>query len=114
MEEYIQSDDHNRVNKEQDAPIQEDQKDIEITGVNKISDTESKSPNMRISERERHPLERLEPTTKLQVYMQSPKVKKIDKQTKSEPTIRFLSETNKNSALKEYIHNMVSHTDEKI
>ena len=49
-----------------------------------------------------------------QLYIQASKVKNIDKQTKKEPIIRFWYETNKISTQKEYIHNMVSHTDEEI
>ena len=56
--------------------------------MNEISDTESTAPNVRISEREIHPVEILEPTTKVQVYMQAYKVKKIYKQTKKEAIIR--------------------------
>ena len=46
--------------------------------------------------------------------MQASKVKKINKQTKNVPTISFGGETNKNSTQKEYIYNMVSHTDNNI
>ena len=49
MEEDIQSNDYNPVNEEQDAPIQEDQEEIEIPGVNEISDTESTASNVRRS-----------------------------------------------------------------
>ena len=33
-----------------------------------------------------HPVDILDPTTKGQIYMQDSKVKKIDKQTKKEPS----------------------------
>ena len=46
--------------------------------------------------------------------MQDYKVKKIDKQTKKEPSIKIWYETNKNRTQKGYIHNMVSQTSEKI
>ena len=67
---------------------------------------------MRISEREMHPVEILEPKMKGQVCMQASKVKNIYKQTKNEPTIRFLYETNKTQ--KQYIHSRVSHISNNI
>ena len=45
------------------------------------------------------------------VYMKSSKVKNIDKYSKKELTIRIWD---KKSTQKEYIHNMVSQTDENI
>ena len=51
MQKYTPSDDYNPVNEGQDASIQEYQEDIEIPGVNKISDTDSKVSNLIISER---------------------------------------------------------------
>ena len=45
-------------------PIQEYQEDIEIPVVSEISDTESTDINVRISEREKHPVEILAPTIK--------------------------------------------------
>ena len=82
MEEDIQSDAHNPVNEEQDVPIQEYQEEIEIKGVNEISDTDSTTSNVIISDRESQSLEILEHTIKGQVYMQASKVKRIDRQTK--------------------------------
>ena len=49
IEEYILSDDHNPVNEEQDSPIQEYQEEIEILGVNQITDKESTVSNVRRS-----------------------------------------------------------------
>ena len=82
LQEDIISDDYNPVNKEQDDPIKKDQEDIEITGVNEISDTESTSSNVRRSGREGDQVERLEPTMKGKLYMQYFKAKNIDKHTK--------------------------------
>ena len=93
MEEDIQNIYYNQVNKEQDVPIQEYRKYIEIIVVNEISDTESTYSNMRRSEREKHPEEILEPTMKGQIYMKSYKVKNIDKHTKKEPK-KIWHETN--------------------
>ena len=104
----------NIVNYEQDEPIQEDQEKIEIQWVNKSSDTESTASNVRISEREINSVEILEHTIKVQIYIQTPKVKNTDKQAKKEPAIKFWDETIKNRTQKGYIHNMVSQTDEKI
>ena len=108
MEEDIKVDYSNPVNEEQDDPIQKEQEEIEIPGVNEISDTESTSSNVRRSDRERHKLEILDPTVKGQLYMQNYKVKEIDKHTKEEPVIIFWDKTNKNITQKYYIHNMVS------
>ena len=76
--------------------------------MNEISDTYSTASNVRISERESRPLERLEYTMKVEVHMQDSRVKKIDKQTKNEPTIIFWDETNKkihrNSTSKKWSH----------
>ena len=63
--------------------------------MNEISDTESTSSNIRRSDRKRHKLEILDPTVKGQLYMQTYKMKEIDKHTKEEPIIRFWEETNK-------------------
>ena len=56
LEEDTKRDDHNPVNKGKYTTIQEDQEEIEIPGVNEISDTESASSNIIILERESHPL----------------------------------------------------------
>ena len=56
MEEDIKGNYYNPVNMEQAEPIQEDQLEIEIPGVNKISDTESTAYNVRSSERESRPV----------------------------------------------------------
>ena len=63
--------------------------------MNEISDAELTSSNVRISEIERNTVERLEPTMKVQVYIQDSKVKNIDKHTKKKSAIRFWDETNK-------------------
>ena len=89
MEEDIQSDDHNIVDKEQYALIQENHKDIEIPGKNTTSDTKSTYSNLRRSYRESHPAEILEHTINRQLYMQALKVKKIDEHIIMELTIRF-------------------------
>ena len=57
--------------------------------MNEISDTKSTDYNVIISEIESHLVEILDPTTKEQVYIKSSKAKKIDKDTKKEPIIRF-------------------------
>ena len=95
LEEDIKVNYYNPVNEEQYDPIQEDQEEIEIPGVNENGDTDSISSNVIISYRERHPLEILGPTVKGQLYMQTYKMKEIDKHTKEEPIIRFWEETNK-------------------
>ena len=48
------------------------------------------------------------------VYLPVFKVKRIEKNTKQEPTLRFWDETDKRSTQKEYIHNVVSQKSEKI
>ena len=55
MEEYIQNNDYSSVNEEQNDPIQEDQEDNEIPGLNEISETDSIVSYVRMSERESHP-----------------------------------------------------------
>ena len=50
---------------------------------------------MRIPERERNPVETLDPTIKGQVYMKASKQKKIAKHTKKEPTIIYWDKTSK-------------------
>ena len=52
LEEYIKIHYYNPVNEKQDAPIQEDQEEIEIPGVDKISFTDSTASNVRRSQRE--------------------------------------------------------------
>ena len=52
------------MNEEQDAPVQEDQEEIEITGVNEIIDTESIASNVRISYRESNLVQILGPKRK--------------------------------------------------
>ena len=64
--------------------------------MKEISDTESTYSNVRRSDRERYPLEILDPTVKGQLYMKTYKMKEIDKHTKKEPTIIIWDETNKN------------------
>ena len=113
MEEDIQRDDHNSVNKEQDAPIQEYQEEIWIPEVNEISDTESTAPNVILPERERHLVEILEPKIKGHIYMQASKVKnwQIDQKWTNN---KILVWNKQKSTQKEYIHNMVSQTSDNI
>ena len=99
MKEDIHSDYNNTVNEVKYAPIQEDQEQIEITGVGEISDTES-TASMWEDHIEKNLVEILDPTTKVQVHIQASKVKKIDIHTKKEPTIRFWDERKKNSTQK--------------
>ena len=68
--------------------------------MNEISDTEPTNYNLRIPERETHPVERTKPKTKGQVYMQSYELKKINTYTKKEPTIRFLEQNKENQDTK--------------
>ena len=63
--------------------------------MNEIIDADSTTLNVRISSRERHTVEIPEHKMKGLVYMQASKVKKIDNQTKNEPTIRSWDKTNK-------------------
>ena len=54
------------------------------------------SQHIPMLDRERHSLELLDPTVKGQLYMQTYKIKYIDKHTEMEPTIIFWDKTNKN------------------
>ena len=52
-----------------------------MSGLNKISDTESTASNVRRSYRDINSVGRLETTMKVKVYIQAYRVKKIDKGT---------------------------------
>ena len=67
-----------------------------------------------MSERESDQVETVDPTIRGKMCIQASKVKKIDKQTKTEPAIKFWDDTNKNITQKECIHSIFSQTTYKI
>ena len=70
-------------------PSQEYQEGIEIIGVNKMSGTESKSYNVRGSDRERRLVLILESIMKLQAYMQDYKSKRFTNRPKRNQKLYF-------------------------
>ena len=101
---------------DEEQPQQEEHQDI--PGVNMISDVESTTSEVRRSDRDRQPVERLEPNMSGPSYLQASRVVKIDKSTK-----KTKKRTNKHKIRKvkfwdegirvEQVHNIVTQTAKK-